>query len=224
MSPVLHLVRHGESTWNVERRVQGGQAEPPLTDRGRSQAAAAAAVLLDLTGDRVSLLLTSDQVRASQTAEIIASALVLRPAPTPLLREQGWGSLEGLTMAAALDELADVDLTDPNFRWAGGGESTNDVLSRVVKLMDSVAVEKLPADAEVIMVSHGDTIRVLVAHLLGEDLATAPWRQFENGSVTTIPAAPATGADPAAGPDALRGYDYRPPASPESETRARLPS
>ena len=37
------------------------------------------------------------------------------------------------------------------------------------------------------MVSHGDTIRIAVAELLGEDLADAPWRQIDNGSVTTHP-------------------------------------
>jgi len=191
---VLHLVRHGESTWNVERRVQGGRHEPPLTDLGRNQASRAAAVLADLAGDRAGLILASDQQRAVQTAEIIGATIGLRPISTPLLREQGWGSLEGLTTTRALAELTGVELTNPNFRWAGGGESTNDVLARVTELLESAVVTELPSDAEAILVSHGDTIRVMVAHLLGEDLAYAPWRQFENGSVTTLRASPAPGS------------------------------
>jgi len=184
VSRVLHLVRHGQSSWNLEHRVQGAQHEPPLTDLGRSQARAAAAALLELLGGRPGLLLTSDQQRAVQTAEIIGGALGLRAIATPLLREQGWGLLEGLTTAAAMAELADVDLADPGFRWAGG-ESTTDVLSRVAELLGSATIADLPAGTEIILVSHGDTIRVLMTHLLGESLAEAPWRQFENGSVTT---------------------------------------
>ncbi|MET0865146.1 MAG: histidine phosphatase family protein [Nakamurella sp.] len=190
----MHLVRHGESTWNVQRRVQGGQHEPPLTDLGRSQAAAAATALSELLGDRAAVLLTSDQQRALETAEIIGAASGLRPMPTPLLREQGWGELEGLTTATAMAELADADLTDPGFRWAGGGESTSDVLVRVTALLGSDLVTEIPAGAELILVSHGDTMRVLVAHLLGENLADAPWRQFENGSVTTLRASSASGS------------------------------
>ncbi|MET0965130.1 MAG: histidine phosphatase family protein [Nakamurella sp.] len=185
MSRIFHLVRHGQSTWNLEHRVQGAQHEPPLTDLGRHQARAAAAALLDLLGGRPGLLMTSDQQRAVQTAEIIGGALGLRAIPTPLLREQGWGLLEGLTTTAAMAELADVDLSDPDFRWAGG-ESTTDVLSRVAELLGSATITDLPVGTEIILVSHGDTIRVLMTHLLGERLAEAPWRQFENGSVTTI--------------------------------------
>jgi probable phosphoglycerate mutase len=165
--------------------VQGAQHEPPLTDLGRSQAKAAAAALSDLPGGRPGLLLTSDQQRAVQTAEIIGATLGLRPMRTPLLREQSWGSLEGLTTNAAMAELADADLTDPDYGWAGG-ESTNDVLVRVAELLGSAMITNLPEDTEIILVSHGDTIRVLMTHLLGESLAEAPWRPFENGSVTTI--------------------------------------
>lgn len=186
MSRVLHLVRHGESTWNLQHLVQGGQSAPPLTDLGRNQATHAAAVIAELVADKAGLLLTSDQLRAAQTAEIIGATTGLRPQPTPRLREQGWGSLEGLTTSAAMAELTDVDLSNPDFRWAGGGESTNDVRARVVGLLDSAAVTDLPATAEIILVSHGDTLRVLLAHLLGEDLASSPWRRIDNGSVTTI--------------------------------------
>ncbi len=189
---MLHLVRHGQSTWNLEHRVQGAQHEPPLTDHGRSQAEVTAAVLSDLLSDRAGLLLTSDQQRAVQTAQIIGASLGLRPISTPLLREQGWGSLEGLTTTRAMAALTGAELGNPSFRWAGG-ESTNDVLSRVIELLGSTTITELPADEEVILVSHGDTIRVMVAHLLGEDLAEAPWRQFDNGSVTTIRSSQAPG-------------------------------
>jgi 2,3-bisphosphoglycerate-dependent phosphoglycerate mutase len=128
----MYFVRHGQSTWNLERRVQGQQDEPELTELGRQQAADAATRLLG--GARIALLLTSDLTRAVQSAEIIGKALCLTPIITPLLREQAVGSLEGLTTREATGVLAGVDLTDPDRRY-GGGESRNDVLARVRQLL-----------------------------------------------------------------------------------------
>src|SRR4051794_26570589 len=187
MTPrVVHLIRHGQSSWNLDHRVQGGQHEPPLTEIGRQQAEAAAGTLIALGTLNIELLLTSDQIRAVQTAEIVGGAIGMQPAPTPLLREQSWGALEGLTTTKAPTAVAGVGITDPDFRRPGGGESTNDVLSRIGVLFSSPTITDLPPQAEIVLVSHGDTIRVLLAHLLGENPADAPWRQFENGSVTTI--------------------------------------
>ena len=181
-SMTLHLVRHGQSTWNLQHRVQGQQSEPELTDLGREQSVAAAAKLI---GTSAVALLTSDLTRAVQTAEIIGRAIGLVPVVTHLLREQALGSLEGLTTRQATAELAGVDLTDPGARF-GGGESRNDVTARIRALLASpVVTDHDPVD-EIIIVSHGDTIRIAVADLLGEDLLTAPWRRIGNGSVTTI--------------------------------------
>jgi len=178
----LHLVRHGQSTWNLQHRVQGQQPEPELTDLGREQSVAAAAKLV---GTSAVALLTSDLTRAVQTAEIIGRAIGLVPVVTHLLREQALGSLEGLTTRQATAELAGVDLTDPGARY-GGGESRNDVTARFRALLASPLVTGHDPAGEIVMVSHGDTIRIAVADLLGEDLMTAPWRQIGNGSVTTI--------------------------------------
>ena len=182
--PTLHLVRHGQSDWNLQRRVQGQQNEPELTDRGRSQSSAAAE---RLAGRTPVLLLTSDLIRAVQSAEIIGSAIGLVPIVTPLLREQALGTLEGLTNREAMERLRGVDLSDPTTRY-GGGESRDDVLARFRLLLTTPPVaDHGPAD-EIVLVSHGDTIRIAVADLLGEDLMQTPWRRIENGSVTTIEA------------------------------------
>jgi len=140
-----------------------------------------------LGGARIALLLTSDLTRAVQSAEIVGKALCLTPIITPLLREQALGSLEGLTTRQATDVLAGVDLTDPDRRY-GGGESRNDVLARVRQLLVDPQIGGLDEGAGVALVSHGDTIRIAVADLLGEDPLTAPWRPIANGSITTIPA------------------------------------
>lgn len=180
--PALHLVRHGQSTWNLQRRVQGQQPGPVLTDLGRRQAATAAAAL---SGTRAARLLTSDLTRAVQTAEIIGRVIGLTATPTPLLREQALGSLEGLTTRQATAELTGVDLTDPGARF-GGGESRNDVLARIRALLASGLITDQPSADEIVVVTHGDTMRYAIAHLLGEDPAEAPWRPIENGAVFTI--------------------------------------
>ena len=180
--PTLHLVRHGQSDWNLQHRVQGQQNAPELTDRGRAQSATAAEWL---AGRKPVLLLTSDLTRAIQSAEIIGSAIGLVPIVTPLLREQALGSLEGLSNREAMARLDGVDLTDAATRY-GGGESRDDVSARIRLLLTTPPIsDHGPAD-EIVMVSHGDTIRIAVADLLGEDLMQTPWRRIENGSVTTI--------------------------------------
>ena len=192
--PTVHLVRHGQSTWNLQHRVQGQRNEPALTDIGRRQAIDAARAL---AGVRPALLLTSDLTRATQTADIIGRALRLQPIHTTLLREQALGELEGLSTQEASARLAGVDLADPAVRYAGG-ESRDDVAARIGELFGTPMINALTASDEIVLVSHGDTIRIAIALLLGEDQADAPWRPIDNGSVTTVvPQASRIGSVPA---------------------------
>jgi 2,3-bisphosphoglycerate-dependent phosphoglycerate mutase len=180
--PTVHLVRHGQSSWNLQHRVQGQRDEPALTVLGRQQAADAGRTL---AGGRPARLLTSDLARATQTAAIIGRALGLAPIATSLLREQALGELEGLTTQQASARLAGVDLSDPAVRYAGG-ESRADVAARIAALLASPLLRDLDETDEIVLVSHGDAIRIAIAVLLGEDQADAPWRSVENGSVNTV--------------------------------------
>src|SRR5215467_961883 len=89
----LLLVRHGESTWNAARRIQG-QLDPPLSDRGMMQARE---VGERLAGRRLVGFYCSDLVRARQTAEVIAGAVGVEPQPETGLREIALGAWEGKT-------------------------------------------------------------------------------------------------------------------------------
>ncbi len=189
-TPALHLVRHGQSTWNVDRRVQGQTDHPGLTALGREQAGAVARLLVGTNAVR---LLTSDLVRAIQTADIIGAAMGLRPTATSLLREQAFGWLEGLDTEVAAghweqarQETFDhrgepVPLVDVVFT---GGESMRDVLARAQALSASPLITE--ASGDVIVVSHGDTIRILLLHLLSADLADPPWREIGNAEVHSV--------------------------------------
>ena len=89
----LLLVRHGETDWNAEGRLQG-HTDTLLNDYGRRQAAALGE---DLAGDGIDVVYSSDLARARETAEIVAGRLGLPVVLEPGLREKNWGSWEGLT-------------------------------------------------------------------------------------------------------------------------------
>lgn len=106
--PALWVLRHGESTWNAAGRMQRQIAHPPLTQLGFAQAHAAGEALRDNRLDRI---VTSDAVRALQTAEVLAAMLDVPISVDERLRERGWtapGVLEDATdrVVSALRDVA----------------------------------------------------------------------------------------------------------------------
>ncbi|WP_034509383.1 histidine phosphatase family protein [Blastococcus sp. URHD0036] len=173
----LLLVRHGQSEWNAAGRLQGQTADIPLTDLGHAQAESAAR---ELAGSQPGALLSSDLLRARQTAEHCARTTGLAVSTTPALREQGYGVLEGRPSRELWDV---VDWTDPH--WAAeGGESLAELHGRVAAFLDHLCAER-PADV-VALVTHGDTIRAAqaVAGGLGPD--AMPAVTPHNGTVTRL--------------------------------------
>jgi broad specificity phosphatase PhoE len=156
----LILVRHGESTWNAEQRLQG-QLDPPLSAQGREQAAALAPLIASL-GIPPERVICSDLTRARETAELLGVEPV---AFDPRWREIDVGEWAGKT-AAEIDAQSD-DLTN----WRGGprtasdGETWDEFTARV-----SDAVDELLADpGPWLVVCHGGCIRVACARLTGAD-------------------------------------------------------
>lgn len=151
----LLLVRHGQSTWNMERRWQG-QADPPLSDHGRQQAMMAAASL-----GNVDVIVSSPQVRALETAVIISNQLGIGPVQIHEdLRERAAGEWSGLTT----EEIEE--------RWPGwidserrptGWEYDEPLLDRALGVVDAVLEEY--TGAVVLLVSHGGLIVTVEAHL-----------------------------------------------------------
>ena len=209
--PTLHFVRHGETDWNREGRVQG-HSDVPLSERGREQARELAATL----GERpIGAIWSSDLRRALETAEPLARALGLEVRVTPALRERSFGVHEGLTdeeVAALLGAAAGSFWADPDAR-SDGGESRRDVYLRVSAFLDEL-VAAPPAD-EIALVASGGSIRLGVAHLEREDLATMVWREVANCSVTTVEVEAGAGT-PASTPAA--------PSPPPGARRSRAAS
>jgi len=177
---VIYLVRHGESEWNVVRRTQGQSPHPRLTDTGRAQARTAArAMLADIGPAAVEEIVSSDLVRATQTAELIAKMLGAPVRVDPRLREQSLGTLEGLSYDESYAAASALDWSDPEMR-PGGGESVREVAARM-----SAALGVLPPDVITVVVSHGDAIRTALLAHTGQQLGTA-WLEVPNGSVAVL--------------------------------------
>jgi probable phosphoglycerate mutase len=176
----VYLVRHGQSTWNVLRLTQGQTRHPPLTVDGRHQAAVAAEVIardVEASGRRVDRILSSDLVRAVQTADVLAERLGAVVTLEPRLREQHLGTLQGRGYAETWAHAEQHDWSDPSLPVAGG-EAVRDVHARMVGVM----AERDAAELTV-LVSHGDAIRAAIAHLKGTEPHVAPWVDVANGSV-----------------------------------------
>ena len=156
------LIRHGESTWNAQRRWQGW-GDPPLSERGRAQAAALAA---QLAGRGVARLVSSDLARAAQTAAIVGAALGVAPVLDARLRERDLGRWAGLTEEEIRtefgDELPRLRAREPGFR-PGGGESHEAFAARAAPALAAAA--GLAAGAVTAIVTHLGVIRLVAPEL-----------------------------------------------------------
>lgn len=175
----IHLVRHGQSTWNAVRRIQGQTAHVPLTVLGGQQARWAASQLADCGARAV---FSSDLRRALQTALPIAERLGVTITPEPDLRERSLGELEGRDSEQVWAESRG---TWDDARWRPpGGESIRDVCTRVTRFLD-----RLRAGADgtpVVVVTHGDTASIALGLLRGFPPDNLPWTFLANGEMVTV--------------------------------------
>jgi probable phosphoglycerate mutase len=156
------LLRHGRTAWNAERRYQG-QADPPLDEVGRRQAVEIAGLVAALEPQ---LLVSSDAIRARQTAEPIGAVTGLQVRVDPRLRERSLGHWEGLTR----DEVAER-YPDEFADWLAGrdvsrrgGESRNEVAARAL-----AGFAELPEVTTAVLITHSATAMALCNALLGID-------------------------------------------------------
>lgn len=148
------IARHGQSEWNAAGRWQG-QADPPLSDLGRAQAAGAAELL-----GAFDAIVASDLDRALTTAMIIADRLGIGPVMVePAFRERHAGEYQGLTrdeIEARYPGNLDAGI------WPPGWEPDTDVHARVDDALERVRLEI--GSGDVLIVSHGGVIYSLEAH------------------------------------------------------------
>ena len=162
---LVYLVRHGQSTWNVERR-WAGHANPPLSTAGREQTLAACKTLADMKFDAV---VSSSLLRARETAEIVAGQLTLPlHQPLPDFDERHAGMISGLTSS-------EIEVKFPKFlnEWRQGniseipgGESWDVFMKRVSQ---GFAHFKGFGTQRILLITHEGVLRAVASHLKEPD-------------------------------------------------------
>lgn len=176
-------MRHGQSTWNQEHRIQG-QLDPPLSDDGRRQAAQLG---WRLAGRRFAALYSSDLKRAAETAAAIGAAIGLTPTPMAELREIYLGDWEGLRteeLAARFPEAWASWAEEPDWDLVSGGEGSAAFEARVEAVLESIFQRHHEDD--VLAVTHGGVIQIALHHVVGRPArGIFPFR-IQNASLSVI--------------------------------------
>lgn len=179
----LVLLRHGESVWNAEGRIQG-QRGSGLTEVGRAQAQATAAALA--AAHPHARVVTSDLPRCLETTAPLTAALGVEAELEPLLRERAFGDWEGLLR----DEMASRD-PERWERWRAGddviaevgGESSTALVDRIEPVFRAL-LATTPDGATTVAVTHGGPVWHGTHRLLGVPPGT--FGGVSNASVTEL--------------------------------------
>ncbi|WP_424215562.1 histidine phosphatase family protein [Streptomyces sp. BI20] len=160
------LWRHGQTSWNLERRFQGS-TDIELTETGVAQARRAARLLAALRPDAV---IASDLKRAAATAAELAAVTGLSVTHSDALRETYAGEWQGLTHDEILDKYGEQYAAWKRGEAVrrGGGELETEVADRAAPVVLAHA-DALPDGGTLVVVSHGGTIRTTIGRLLGLD-------------------------------------------------------
>lgn len=183
MTDIL-LIRHGETSWNAERRLQG-HLDIALNDAGQRQAAALGRALAD---ERFDLIVASDLQRAHATAQAVAAHHGLQVHTDPRLRERGYGAFEGLLYAEiearypqdfASWQARNVDAVMPH-----GGRVAESFRMFYRRSIDAILdwAARHP-DARLALVAHGGVLECAYREAQQMELATPRSFPIRNASI-----------------------------------------
>ncbi|MBX9610430.1 MAG: histidine phosphatase family protein [Burkholderiales bacterium] len=176
-------IRHGETAWNVDTRIQG-QLDIPLNDTGRWQAHRLA---LALAGEPIAAVYSSDLLRAWDTALSVADAVGQPVVTDEGLRERGFGEFQGRTYAEieALwpEEALRWRKRDPHFA-PPGGESLVALRERVTRTAHALAARH--AGEQIVMVGHGGVMDVLYRVATGQDIQAPRTWALGNAAINRL--------------------------------------
>lgn len=182
----LCLIRHGETDWNVQRRIQG-QLDIPLNANGRMQAHATAR---GLRRHGFHAIYSSDLGRALETARASAAALGLEVRHEAALRERHFGIFQRLTYAEAQRShpalYARHEARDPDFVPPDGGESLNQLSRRVAEGLRGL-VRAHPGQT-LLLVTHGGVLDVVRRLATGQPLSVPRDFEIPNAALNWIEA------------------------------------
>ena len=164
---MLLIVRHGETDWNAQGRIQG-HTDIGLSEKGAEQARSLGKRLAGLTID---IAYTSDLKRSSETARIALGGRDIVLNETPKLRGYHKGVFEGMTLAEIKAQFPEEHprYLEKNLSYAPkGGETTRDVSARMTEIFNEIRSNHL--NESVLVVSHGGVLRAAMVSLLGMPL------------------------------------------------------
>ncbi|MGH3094871.1 MAG: bifunctional RNase H/acid phosphatase [Streptosporangiales bacterium] len=177
------LVRHGQTAAAQAGWFNGAGGDEPLTDVGRTQAAAVADALFDSGAEAI---VSSPLIRAKHTAEVMAERLGQPIREMAELREADFGEWEGLSWAQLKERYpkeVETWLSDPAVA-PPGGESMVDVGRRANRARDKLIARY--HDKTVLVVAHGMLLSALVTVALGAPVASARRMRLENTAVSIV--------------------------------------
>ncbi|WP_287878547.1 histidine phosphatase family protein [Acidovorax sp.] len=176
-------VRHGETAWNVDTRIQG-HLDIPLNDTGLWQARQLARALAD---EPLAAIYTSDLQRAQATAQAVADATGAPLTPETALRERSFGALQGRTFAEIETALPEQALRwrkrDPHFA-PEGGESLTALRERINATVHRLAARH-PGE-QVVLVPHGGVLDVLYRLATGQEIQAPRTWQLANAAINRL--------------------------------------
>jgi probable phosphoglycerate mutase len=176
-------IRHGETAWNVDTRIQG-QLDIPLNATGRWQAQRLGLALAD---EAIAAVYSSDLWRAYETALSVAGAVGLPITTAEGLRERGFGVFQGHTFAEIEATLPDQALLwrkrDPAFA-PEGGECLNDFRDRVLACISALAAQH-PGE-QIAVVAHGGVMDVLYRAATGQGLQAPRTWELGNAAINRL--------------------------------------
>ncbi len=180
----LLLMRHGETDWNLEGRMQG-RIDTPLNARGVEQAEKLAERLA--VEERIDVLYTSPLARARLTAEIVGMRFGLAPLPDARLVERSAGRVEGMTMPEIEQRYPEVYRAwreDKDRLVLPGAEEPPEFQERVASFLEMIHGRH--SDARVGVVTHGGTLSMFFATLMGLDIGKRFPFRFDNTALSKV--------------------------------------
>jgi probable phosphoglycerate mutase len=187
MTTRLCVVRHGETAWNAEHRVQG-QLDVPLNAIGLAQAQAASRVL---SQEKFDAIYSSDLSRARQTAQPTATLLSMEVAVDPALRERHYGIFERLTYAEVKtrypEDYARFEARDPEYAFRTG-ESLKDFSARSIAVIAKIAKEH--EGKSILVFTHGGVLDKLYRFVTGLPLSAEREFGIPNAGLNRIELTP----------------------------------
>ena len=178
-------IRHGETAWNVDTRIQG-HLDIPLNDKGRWQAQRLARALA--AGDPIHAVYSSDLQRAQETAQAIASATGAPLAIHPGLRERGFGLFEGKTYVEIEqtwpEESEHWRRRTPDWLPPQGGESLLQVRARILHTLQALSAPH--TGQQIVLVAHGGVLDQLYRLATGQELQAPRTWQLGNTAINRL--------------------------------------